>query len=183
MKNLKIFGIVMMLVMGMSFTSCSSDDDEPGASAGSIKEYLEGEWFLVEEEAKYKYNGKTDIWITLWDYDDQTKNGIKTKNGVIVDGNRTDPEKLYISYVAESIYDIIDLFYYRGTWYSDNNTYELDGNIIYEENGESSGGYYSEKTYIKSISKETLVIVEETKEGYDDEMSHDIITKTYLRID
>ena len=27
MKNLKIFGIVMMLVMGMSFTSCSSDDD------------------------------------------------------------------------------------------------------------------------------------------------------------
>ena len=55
---------MMMLVMGMSFTSCSSDD-EPGASTDSINKYFEGEWFLVEEKEE---ETDDDTELIKWDY-------------------------------------------------------------------------------------------------------------------
>jgi hypothetical protein len=182
MKNLKFFGIVMMLVMGMSFTSCSSDDepgseDQNGASSNSIKEYIEGEWFLIEE--KEEYDGETEI--TVWDYDDQTSGGISSDDGY---GYGYEPEKLYIRCVEGNVYSVTEKYYslYYDEWETDDSfVVELDGNIIYEDKGESSGGYYSEKTYIKSVSKNTLVIVNEEKDIYDGEVEIEITTSTYRR--
>lgn len=51
MKKLKFFGIVMMMVIGMGFVSCSSDsDDEP--DGGSSVEMLQGKWYFSKGVSK-----------------------------------------------------------------------------------------------------------------------------------
>ncbi len=51
MEKLKLFGIVMMMVIGMSFSSCSSDsDDEP--DGGSSVEILQGKWYFSKGVSK-----------------------------------------------------------------------------------------------------------------------------------
>ena len=166
MKNLKFFGIVMMLVMGMSFTSCSSDDDEPGASAGSIKEYLEGEWFLVEEKEK---NADGDIDLIKWNYDDQTDTGENPDTGDC----HYEPCKLLVRHIEGNTYQLIEERCVYGVWETyTTDEYELVGNVIYEII------VHNIKVYIKSISENTLVIVEEQKWPGGEEESE---TRTYRR--
>lgn len=51
MEKLKLFGIVMMMVIGMCFVSCSSDsDDEP--DGGSSVEMLQGKWYFSKGVSK-----------------------------------------------------------------------------------------------------------------------------------
>ncbi|MBQ7041413.1 MAG: hypothetical protein IKL35_08245 [Muribaculaceae bacterium] len=51
MEKLKLFGIVMMMVIGMGFVSCSSDsDDEP--DGGSSVEMLQGKWYFSKGVSK-----------------------------------------------------------------------------------------------------------------------------------
>lgn len=174
MKNLKFFGIVMMLVMGMSFASCSSDDDE-GPSSGSIKENLEGEWFLVNAKWECSDDGNETV---IWDYDDQTAEGVCSEGCA---GH--DPEKMYIECVGENRYDFTWYYYYGSRWYEDESEiYEIEGNVISEYTGEYDGDVYSEKVYIKSISAIELVVVDEEYEVCEDGSTHkDVITYTYRR--
>lgn len=170
MKNLKFYGIVMMLVMGMSFASCSSDDDGP--SSGSIEESIEGEWFLVSE----KYEGTNDGTITTtWDYEDQTADGYSS------DGYSEYPQKLYIERVSENRYEAVN-YYYNGQWRIDTSEiYEIDGNVIFEETEEEYGSVYYTKIYIKSISEDKLVIVGEEKLVDEDGTDKTVSTYTYRR--
>lgn len=174
MKDLKFFGIVMMLVMGMSFASCSSDD-EGGPSSGSIKENLEGEWFLVSEKEVCSEDGIT---YTTWDYDDQTAGGVCSEGCT-----DHDPEKLYIECIGENTYEVTWSYYYNSRWYIDESEiFEIDGNVISEYTEEYGGDVYSEKVYIKSVSANELVIVEEEKDVYEDGRAHnDVETYTYRR--
>ena len=61
MKSFKFFGIIMMLVMGMSFASCSDDDDKGGSSQSLI-----GTWKLTkvvwydDEDGKYYTDDYSD---------------------------------------------------------------------------------------------------------------------------
>ncbi len=158
--------------MGMSFASCSSDDDGPGS--GSIKENLEGEWFLVSVKEVCSDDGTTYI---TWDYDDQTAYGVCSDRC-----NDHEPEKLYIECVGKNTYEVTWSYYY-GRWNLDESEiFEIEGNIISEYTEEYAGNVFYEKVYIKSISANELVIVEEDKEVYEDGIIHnDVETYTYRR--
>jgi len=156
MKNLKLFGIIMMLVMGMSFTSCS-DDDSNGVSPETINELLEGEWFLVKAED----SEGTSI---SWDFENQTKYG-KDANG-----KEQSPVKLYIEKYSDSESKFLATNYtysnYSGWEQSSTQTFNLNGNILSEESGTESGISYHSKTYISSLTESTLVVVTETSASY-----------------
>lgn len=160
--------------MGMSFTSCSSDDDGPGS--GSIKENLEGEWFLINLKWECTEDGNETI---TWDYDDQTA------EGVCSDGcTDNDPEKIYIECVGENTYEMTRYYYssYSSRWiYEDTWTYELDGNILAEGTFEESGNEFYCKEYIKAISENQLVVVSEESYKEDGRTHKDVGTYTYRR--
>lgn len=177
MKNLKFFGIVMMLVMGMSFASCSSDDEE-GPSSGSIKENLEGEWFLVNAKWECPEDGNETV---IWDYDDQTAEGVCSDE----DCGDHQPTKLYIECVAENTYQITEMNYrpYSNSWYEEyTETYELNGNIFKEETYAEGEISYYVKSYIHSLSENELVVVAIEKEIDEEYGTHeDKGTYTYRR--
>lgn len=56
MKVFRLFGIIMMLVMGMAFTACSDDDDNNGDGG---RYPLTGTWIGEEdgEQFMYVFNG------------------------------------------------------------------------------------------------------------------------------
>lgn len=65
MKTFRIFGLVMMLVMGMGFTSCSDDDDdEPSTTGGAPSDVTDivGSWKLYEEDEYSFYEQFLDIY-------------------------------------------------------------------------------------------------------------------------
>lgn len=51
MEKLKLFGIVMMMVIGMGFVSCSSDSDD-APDGGSSVEMLQGKWYFSKGVSK-----------------------------------------------------------------------------------------------------------------------------------
>lgn len=177
MKNLKLFGIIMMLVMGMSFTSCS-DDDNNGVSPETINELLEGEWFKVSTYIVSPFDGDHQ---PTWDYDNQTAYGECTSEGC----NDHEPERLTIECIGENTYNATNYYYskYYGSWkVEDSYTWELKGNIIGEGYDEYDDVFYF-KSYIKSISENTLVIVSEESYIEDGHTYKDILTHTYRRND
>ena len=145
-----------MLMLGLSFTSCS-DDDGPGVpSTESINELLEGEWFLVEESDNE--GGKI-----IWDYENQLENGIA--NDEEYDSYHKMPHMLTISKNNSGS------FYFFYSYYNTNSNYwrkeksfnvDLDSNII-EEGVDEENHDYTYKDFIASISESTLVIVSEVK--------------------
>ena len=157
MKNLKLFGIIMMLVMGMSFTSCS-DDDNNGVSPETINELLEGEWFLVKAED----SEGTSI---SWDFENQTEYGKDA------DGNKQNPVKTIIEKSNDSESKFLATNYTYNSNYgwkqSSTQTFNLNGNILSEESGTESGISYHVKSYISSLTENTLVIITETNASYE----------------
>lgn len=155
MKNLNLFGIFMMLVMGMGFTSCS-DDDSNGVSPETINELLEGEWFLVKAEDSEGTN-------ISWDFENQTKYG----KGA--DGEEYNPMKRHIAKYndSETKYHVTNYSYNYNVWkQTSTETFNLNGNILSEESGTESGISYHSKTYISSLTENTLVVVTETSASY-----------------
>lgn len=80
-------------------------------------------------------------------------------------------------------YEVTWSYYYNSRWYIDESEiFEIDGNVISEYTEEYGGDVYSEKVYIKSVSANELVIVEEEKDVYEDGRAHnDVETYTYRR--
>ncbi|MBQ9077196.1 MAG: hypothetical protein IJY31_05070 [Muribaculaceae bacterium] len=54
MKTFRLFGIIMMLVMGMAITSCSDDDDDDNGGSGRYP--LTGTWHCNNEGFMYQFN-------------------------------------------------------------------------------------------------------------------------------
>ncbi len=89
-KTIKLFGIIMMLIMGMSFNACSSDDDgdDDGGGGSGQKGNLVGNWYFEEDDfemlwvvksnGQFKcierefYNGKAEdyVYYGTWTYYD-----------------------------------------------------------------------------------------------------------------
>lgn len=99
MEKLKLFGIVMMMVIGMGFVSCSSDsDDEP--DGGSSVEMLQGKWYFSKGVSKIggfsntitrddlpglaEQMGVSGFWDEQLTFSGNKVNGITYK----IDGNR-----------------------------------------------------------------------------------------------
>ena len=152
-----------MLVMGMSFTSCS-DDDRPGIpSTETINEHLKGQWFLVKEDF---CDGE---WV-IWDYNNQTECGITH------DGEYEEPRRLAISRSDsdDRLFRFHEFIYINGNWSTFNSdSYKIENNIIEQDSSE----YYSYKKYISTLTNESLVIIEE----YEDEEGSDMTIFTYRR--
>ena len=156
MKNFKLFGIIMMLVMGMSFTSCGEDDENPdepveGTSTESINKNLAGEWFRVE--ASHTENGET--FTQTWDYSNQTQN---SNYGI-------EPMIYIIKKIDDNVFEVTAYEYYNNEWCENGNgseIFQLNGNIIGESSNENE--YYIEKTkiYISELSENKLVITSDT---------------------
>ncbi|MBQ8772975.1 MAG: hypothetical protein IJZ17_00650 [Muribaculaceae bacterium] len=72
-KTIKLFGIIMMLVMGMSFNACSSDDDgdDDGGGGSGQKGDLVGNWYLTfaggEGQILYTFYSGGDYKYQEWD--------------------------------------------------------------------------------------------------------------------
>lgn len=165
MKNFKLFGIIMMLIMGMSFSSCKDDDDpeSEGTSTESINKNLEGEWFCVERTATE--NGKT--YSETWDYNNQTQYG----------SNGTEPLRLIIDKIDDNIYTISDCYFDENDWdIDDTERYSLNGNILAEDTYEDEYCIDSYKLYISELSKNKLVIVNDF--SYSDKSSGEVESGT-----
>lgn len=62
MKTAKFLGIIMMLIMGMAFTACSSDDDEEGDGGSSPETSIVGRTFkCVSENINDEGNKEKDV--------------------------------------------------------------------------------------------------------------------------
>lgn len=178
MKNLNLFGIFMILVMGMSFTSCS-DDDSNGVSPETINELLEGEWFQVSLDVTSSHGERHKI---SWDFDNKTAIG-ECYCGYC-DGSY-EPQKWTIKSFEENSFNVTAYYYSKdyGYWrFKYYDTWKLNGNIIEEESYNEYGIIGHSKSYIKSISENTLVIVtEETYTFEDGDTYKDILTRTFRR--
>ena len=133
MEKLKLFGIVMMMVIGMCFVSCSSDsDDEP--DGGSSVEMLQGKWYFSKGVSKIggfsntitrddlpglaEQMGVSGFWDEVLTFSGDKVNGITYK----IEGNRfyytsseyaNDDLIIKISKLTESqlvfLYDMTDM--------------------------------------------------------------------------
>lgn len=100
MKKFKFFGIIMMLVMGLSFISCSSDSDGEEPDGGSKVELLQGKWYFSKGVTKMggfsntitredlpglaEQMGVSGFWDEQLTFSGNKVNGITYK----IDGNR-----------------------------------------------------------------------------------------------
>ena len=172
MKKFKLLGIIMMLIM--SFTSCSDDDSNNGISPETINELFEGEWFLVKAED----NNGTSI---SWDFENQTKYGKDA------DGNEQNPVKVFIekSNDSESKFLATNYTYNNNSGWQQSSAqiFDLNGNILFEESGTESGISYNVKTYISSLTKNTLVIITETTASYEEASYSVKMIQSYRRND
>ncbi len=156
MEKLKNLGIALMLMLGVC--SCSED----GPSMGDIQENLEGEWFCVNFEKSCSVEGK---YSCSFDFNNQTEEGIDT------DGDNWDPMKLRIEATDDAERFYITALRHAGYGWNlygmfdclDNSDYITiaeDNKTIYSGDDED---YYT-TMYIEKLSKNELVIVEESTE-------------------
>lgn len=159
MKNFKLFGIIMMLIMGMSFSSCKDDDDpeSEGTSSESINKNLEGEWFLVKFTNEYSSSTSgIDIENITWDYNNQTKNGISDQ------GESCEPIKYIFTKVSNNIFDMSYSEYEESYWTTDEpKRYNLNGNILYERSYNDGDCTCTDKMYISELTNKRLVLIGE----------------------
>ncbi len=139
MRNLKLFAMTLFVaVLGMSFASCSDDDDEVGSASDVV-----GTWILTTSSGWTKEDGKiVDEW------ENEARNDERTV---------FNPDGSFESYeLSDGQWEISA----AGTWlYKDGklNTYDSDGELLISMTVKSVTATHAELEYYVKVYEDNHV--------------------------